>query len=691
MKNILLLLLTITILSANDNFGAFLEDLNEVSTKNKKNIDYMPSTVSILNSNDLALLGATKVHEALSFVPGIEVSMIQIGWKRLITRGMHNPDSYIFDKMKLFIDGNSVNSRLFGTIYYYMNFPLDLVDRIEVLRGASSALYGDGAYNGAINIITKRADKNELHFGYGSNDYKSANAIIGFSVKDFHGKVDAYVQNQNLHLDVSNDFVYIPNKFNRDVTTNEDYTLGGFGLSLENDTFKFLARYNDYKSGNYFGFSEFLDPTLDDKSLQNKTFSSKLLHNRQITDDISLQSSVSFQHQDFYWNVIGLQDELLDFRLGSHHKDESFEYNTQLIINSFKDHSFLAGIDLDTTRVTGNQYWTNLDYVSGNIAPVNNGDIAYFDNGNGFLDADVKRKHFGFYIQDIYNFNEKLAFSFNARYDDFKNFDSDFNFRVGSVYELNEEIVIKTQYAESFRVPSFIEAFQARHFALREGNELLDNEKQNSFELSLVYIPSSSQLIRLNTYYAKYHKTIDINDNEECGGEENSNCSYFEYSNQPDRNSKGIELEYKYEMGNSNKFSLIYSYTSSTYNTPDVLQIKMDTPSIANHIAKAYYLYNVNEKWSINTTVSYTGVRGDQDGSLKVALAKDNTNNSVNDIDDYIITNISSTYKIKDDIDIRFTVNDIFNEQEIFPSYRSTHKYLPRDGRSFLVSINYIF
>jgi len=686
-KKVLILTLLLSTLKAEDDFGAFLSNLNEIATKTKQNVDHMPSTVTVLHSDDLRELGANTIYDALSFVPGIETSMIHNGWKRLITRGLHNPDSFIFDKMKLFIDGMNVSSRLFGTIYYYMDFPLDLVERVEVLRGAASALYGDGAYSGAINIITKASSNNsanEAHISYGSNSYASISAISNFSFKEFNIALDVYGQKDDTHVDLASNFVFNQNTFTREFQTNEELDNYGFGVKLSNETFDATLRYNRYESGNYFGLSQFLEPNPDSDSTQVDTLITKISHTKELSKDISIKNSLEAQQMTYKINSTTLQAVpawgiLYDVGLEQDYKELSFAYNGEISIKQFDKHSILIGIEADKTDVKSNRFSTNV--VNDTNSPfgfsyIDNGNYTDFNN-NGIV-TGASREHFGLYLQDIYDVSNRLAFSLNVRYDNFEKFDSDLNFRVGAVYEVDEKVTLKAQYAESFRVASFSEAFQTYQFGLRDGQNNLKNEKQKSYELSLIFKPTDLQVLRVNSYYSKYSNTIDILTSPIVG----TRLDYLTYANSPNRRAYGIELEYKNQISNNSKLALLYSYTNSTYTVPNATQLKIDTPSIANHLAKLYFMHRVNDKWTLNPNISYTGKRDSQ------ILAP---NSPIYDIDDYLITNISSSYTIKENLTLQFSISDIFNEQAILPSSRNQYQYLPRDGRKFLSSLHFNF
>ena len=127
-------------------------NLNEVvvtGTKSEKTLKNVPVITQVISARQMLDLGITNVTDALqTMVPGLDMS--QFGTRASIT--MQGMDA----KYVLFlIDGERIAGEINGDIDYSMlNF--ENVDRIEVIKGASSSLYGSNAIGGVINIITKK-------------------------------------------------------------------------------------------------------------------------------------------------------------------------------------------------------------------------------------------------------------------------------------------------------------------------------------------------------------------------------------------------------------------------------------------------------------------------------------------------------------------------------------------------------
>lgn len=129
-------------------------DLNEVvvtGTKSEKPIKNVPVLTQVISARKMLELGITNVTDALQdLVPGLNVS--QFGTRASVT--LQGMDA----KYVLFlIDGERIAGEVNGDIDYSMlNF--ENIDRIEVIKGASSSLYGSNAIGGVVNIITKKMD-----------------------------------------------------------------------------------------------------------------------------------------------------------------------------------------------------------------------------------------------------------------------------------------------------------------------------------------------------------------------------------------------------------------------------------------------------------------------------------------------------------------------------------------------------
>ncbi len=137
-----------------------------------------PSSVSILTADDIRLSGATSVPELLRRVVGVEVMELSAAQPDLSIRGFNRELS---NKVLVLIDGRSVYQDFLGTVLWSA-LPIGLADleRIEIIRGPGSAIYGANAVTGVINLITHRPGEGgqEVVFSGGSSGFRDVHTRL---------------------------------------------------------------------------------------------------------------------------------------------------------------------------------------------------------------------------------------------------------------------------------------------------------------------------------------------------------------------------------------------------------------------------------------------------------------------------------------------------------------------------------
>ncbi len=136
-----------------------LEDLVklEVLTVSRKaqKISDTPAAVTVVTADDIRRSGARSIPEALRLVPGVDVAQIAAGRYAVGVRGFNSRFS---NALLVQVDGRSVYSPFFSGVFWEtLNLMLEDIERIEVVRGPGSALWGANAVNGVINIVSRRA------------------------------------------------------------------------------------------------------------------------------------------------------------------------------------------------------------------------------------------------------------------------------------------------------------------------------------------------------------------------------------------------------------------------------------------------------------------------------------------------------------------------------------------------------
>ncbi|MBW1872945.1 MAG: TonB-dependent receptor, partial [Deltaproteobacteria bacterium] len=113
-----------------------------------------PSAITVLTRQDIEASGARTLPEALRLVPNMDIYLLKPLWYAVGVRGRTSEES---DKMLLLVDGRDVTAELIGApLWTTQHFSMDEVERIEIIRGPGSALYGANAYSGVVHVITRR-------------------------------------------------------------------------------------------------------------------------------------------------------------------------------------------------------------------------------------------------------------------------------------------------------------------------------------------------------------------------------------------------------------------------------------------------------------------------------------------------------------------------------------------------------
>ncbi len=129
-------------------------DIVYTATRTERSVREVPSSVTIIAAEEIHASGATSLEELLQTVPGLDLMRISRADLNVKSRGFVAPSS---SYLLVMIDGRSVYLDFFGvTLWEQLNVTLHDIERIEVVRGPGSALYGANAFLGTINIVTKR-------------------------------------------------------------------------------------------------------------------------------------------------------------------------------------------------------------------------------------------------------------------------------------------------------------------------------------------------------------------------------------------------------------------------------------------------------------------------------------------------------------------------------------------------------
>ncbi len=153
-----------------------LEDVTELATHTRMNADFVPGILSVLHGEEMVALGVHTVWEALELVPGVQITRNNLGELRVSIRGLQHGNGNI----KVLLNSVAMNKAYSGYGHVF-HIPVEQVERIEVIRGPGSAVHGEFAFAGVIDVITRK-DENRAYGRAASGDTYGGGGV--FSLAD---------------------------------------------------------------------------------------------------------------------------------------------------------------------------------------------------------------------------------------------------------------------------------------------------------------------------------------------------------------------------------------------------------------------------------------------------------------------------------------------------------------------------
>jgi outer membrane receptor protein involved in Fe transport len=191
-------------------FNNLTNDINTIAqtAKNQRaNIDYLPYIMTVFDGEELSRAGASSLKEALTLVAGVNIASDNLSLFNPVFRGS-NPVAY--GQSKLIVDGVEVNDLFFDGYTAYLAMPIDMIKRIEIVRGPGSYSNGHSGYAGSIVITTYKGEAPAGESGHwfasaGTYGTRKAGASYATSHDDFAFAADLYTVHDNLSLPYGQD------------------------------------------------------------------------------------------------------------------------------------------------------------------------------------------------------------------------------------------------------------------------------------------------------------------------------------------------------------------------------------------------------------------------------------------------------------------------------------------------------
>ncbi len=525
----------------------------------------------IFNNSQSVTLG-----EALNFSPGLrlENNCQNCGFSQLRMNGMEGPYSQIL------INSRPIFSGLAG-VYGLELIPSNMIEKIEVVRGGGSALYGSNAIAGTVNIILKNPlrDSYEVGVNYGligagvdgsggaapdlqanfntsvvSDDYKSGVSLFGFTRdrKIFDANDDSFSEQTPL---------------NNLTLGTRLYHRFGYRDKLSFDFFNIIEERDGGNKQDYpLHERDIAEALKHDFKTAALTFD-KFFRNQ---DLLSVYASVQYIERDSYY---GAEQSLTDY---GNSTDRTYNLGAQY--KAVFDNSILvAGFE----NTGGFLLDKKLGYPDYNNATIADGEIEEVPHTENIVIADQASVTTGAFIQyELELGNAKIAFG--GRYDFYavKNYASErqdatsgsvFSPRINLMYGLTESLKVRLSYSQGYRAPQIfdedlhIESSGSRQ-VLHRNDPDLKQETSHTILASLDFNGLVGTAFTGFLVEGFYTRLLDPFANEFGDPDEEGTVVYTRVNADGGATVKGVNMEFKLRPPGSFTLSSGFTLQSSEYD-----------------------------------------------------------------------------------------------------------------------------
>jgi len=566
------------------------------ASKHDQTLNEAPSYVTIITQDEIKKFGYRTLKDILNSVPGFYTTSDGV-YDYIGTRGFNRPGDY-GGRFLITVDGHRMNDDIFDSAAIGTEFivDVDLIDRVEIIRGPGSSLYGDNAVLAVINIITRRGrDFNgaEISGSYGSYDTYTGRFSYG---NRYTNGVEFAISGSYLGS-AGNDGVYFPkfaglnNGYASQNQANSDPSAFA-SISYKDLSFEggFVQRSETDPTGAYGTiFNDSQSTVLDERAFADLKFQ------HDFNGSWELTTRIYYDHYRYDGDY-----PLPEFAYGDP------LYPGQVTINEDRDDQESLGGEAQVTKTLFQKHRLTVgaEYRHDFVLKQQNFDVG----GPTYLNSNPTEDTVGAFIQDEYSILHNLILNAGARYDYFSSFGSTLNPRVALIYSPCTNSTFKAIYGQAFRAPNAYELYYVAPGYASSPN--LKPETIHSYELDYDQVLNSHLKLVSSLFYYQFDDLISF-------GLDSSGNSIF--GNIDNATSKGGELELDANWSKGWTARLSYTYADARDGTSG--QRLTDSPANLAKLSLSAPLWQekVFASVEIQGMSNRTTVQGNNVGSYWVA------------------------------------------------------------------------
>lgn len=610
--------------------------------------------VTVIRGEEIQNMGARDLIDVLSLVPGFNFGVDVSNVVGLGIRGIQAHEG----KVAVFVDGINMNEHRFGTTQFGNHFPLEQIDRIEIIRGPGSIVHGNFAEMGVINIISKTAkqmDGVKISGNYGRFSRGEARKNLEMTAGRQWGDLEVTLSGKRGEAHRS-DQIYrdaLGNSFDMADSNELDAMMVNLGVKYKDFGARFLVDQYNVNSRDGFGARM----SLPDRYVVNKfnTYAANLTYQHLFSPSIKLDTSAEFSRQNPWERT----RKYLDGRAAVLREKVYVDYyklNAKLTFASEKGDYLVIGNSFSADRF-------DIKFGGPDIS------LPTFSDYTAYAEANY-----------AFPWVNVLA---GLRFDAYNQYGTNLAPRFALTKDLGW-FHFKALYSHAFRIPTG--GNYQKNVEYNIGNSLgveidqVEPERTQTAEIELGFHPLDNLDLTVNLFHIASDDIILY--------QVDQNTDDF-YINADGQDTQGVEVGMRYH-DDWGYLGVDYSFYESTKNTADKYKILTQDGQIHDNMNVGFPTHKatlnahvaLTQALSLNQTLTYIsdryGYRGDtliQHGSSWVY-------------------NFYWRYQnlFTKGLDLGLGVYDAFNEQQAYVQpYHGAHPALPGRGREVMFKLSYQF
>jgi iron complex outermembrane receptor protein len=688
MKKFLFLVLLISLVSFsplhaasnNDDAPVTMEEVVVTATRDKQETRKAPANVTVITAEDISKSGTTTVVEVLDKLESVQFRTYSGNSSQALVdmRGFGGDNPY--GKTLVMLDGRRLNRTDMASINW-LQLPVNTIERIEIVRGSGSVLYGDAAIGGVINIITKK--------GQGDPKFNASVLVGSYGLNNERVGVTGATDKWTYAITGENNF-----NFGYRERSKYSAQGGGFDLGYTANDLLSVSLGVSFNKADYQMPGALTKEQMEQDRRQYQPAMPAYFMNAHSDDDGSDKyTNVNLGIKSF-WGSWGQLE--INFLYGK--KDLQMNMPSWFSYNYSDTNADTYGITpkyILAKEIFGfdNKVIVGVDYYN---EPYKKDIFSDRERTAKLSTADFTRESLGYYIRDEFSLLKNLIFSAGYRFErasikgsnvDFSNPGNNFTdqkntynaeaYEAGLTWLWGKKSKVFAKYATVYRIPFIDEVASFNGFG---GSFLTDlkQEKGISVEAGTEFYPMENLKIGLTFFRIDMEDEIQWVYTSLWTGE-NQNVGKTRHD--------GAEFSISYLWEKRAKFFGNFTYHLATFENG--ANSKKELPMVPNRMANAgmeiYLPYNL----SLRPGIQYVG---------DAFLSGDNDNNTEK-LEAYTLLNFYINYKPtfgKLGLTAFFGIDNIANVKYSsfgidYAQYGMPNFYYPMPGRTFKAGISFEF